>query len=57
MVEKGYKLVGGTDNHLLLIDLKNKNVSGAKVEYVCECVDISLNKNSLVIQVQLILAV
>ncbi len=47
--EKGYKLVtGGTDNHLLLIDLKNKNVSGAKVEYVCECVDISLNKNSVV---------
>ena len=47
--ENGYKLVtGGTDNHLLLIDLKNKNVSGAKVEYVCECVDISLNKNSVV---------
>ena len=32
----------------MLIDLKNKNVSGAKVEYVCECVDISLNKNSVV---------
>jgi glycine hydroxymethyltransferase len=47
--ENGYKLVtNGTDNHLLLIDLKNKNVSGAKVEYVCECVDISLNKNSVV---------
>jgi len=48
-IEKGYNLVtGGTDNHLLLIDLKNKNVSGAKIEYICECVDISLNKNSVV---------
>tara|TARA_B110001450_G_C17662832_1_gene498098 strand:- start:2162 stop:3487 length:1326 start_codon:yes stop_codon:yes gene_type:complete len=47
--ERGYNLVtGGTDNHLLLIDLKNKDISGSKVEYVCECADISLNKNSVV---------
>jgi glycine hydroxymethyltransferase len=31
----------------LLIDLKNKGVSGAKVEYLCEQVNISLNKNSV----------
>jgi glycine hydroxymethyltransferase len=46
--EKGYHLsTGGTDNHILLIDLKNKGVSGAKVEFLAECVDISLNKNSV----------
>ena len=46
--EKKYKLsTGGTDNHILLIDLKNKGVSGAKVEFLAECVDISLNKNSV----------
>ena len=49
LINNGFKLItGGTDNHLLLVDLKNKNVSGSKVEYLCECVDISLNKNSVV---------
>ena len=46
--EKGYNLVtGGTDNHLLLVDLREKGISGSKVEYLCEKVDISLNKNSV----------
>lgn len=45
---KGYKLMtDGTDNHLLLVDLKSKGVSGSKVEYMCELVDISINKNSV----------
>lgn len=45
---KGYKLMtNGTDNHLLLVDLKSKGVSGSKVEYMCELVDISINKNSV----------
>jgi glycine hydroxymethyltransferase len=44
----GYKLVtDGTDNHLILVDLNNKGVSGSKVEFVCETVDISLNKNAV----------
>ena len=35
-MERGYDLVsGGTDNHLVLVDLKNKNIDGARVE-VCE---------------------
>lgn len=47
-IEKGYKLVtDGTDTHIVLIDLKNKSISGAKAEYICEKVDISLNKNSV----------
>ena len=38
-VDKGYHIVsGGTDNHLLLIDLRNKNISGKKAE-------ITVNKN------------
>ncbi len=48
LIEKGFNLVtGGTDNHLLLIDLKNKGISGGKLEFICELVDISLNKNSV----------
>ena len=48
LMNHGFKLVtNGTDNHLLLIDLRNKGVTGSKVEYIAECVDISLNKNSI----------
>lgn len=40
-------LTGGTDNHILLIDLTNKGLSGNKVEKLCEIVNISLNKNAV----------
>jgi glycine hydroxymethyltransferase len=44
--EKGYNIIsGGTDNHLLLIDLRNKNISGKKAENVLVQADITLNKN------------
>jgi len=44
----GYTLItGGTDNHLILVDLKNKGISGSKLELICELVDISINKNSV----------
>ena len=47
-LKMGFNLVtGGTDNHLILVDLSNKGVSGSKVEYVCDLVDISLNKNAV----------
>ena len=43
---KGYDIVsGGTDNHLLLIDLRNKNISGKKAENTLVKADITLNKN------------
>lgn len=43
---KGYDIVsGGTDNHLLLIDLRNKNISGKKAENILVKADITLNKN------------
>jgi glycine hydroxymethyltransferase len=45
-LEKGYNIVsGGTDNHLLLIDLRNKNISGKKAENLLVKADITTNKN------------
>jgi glycine hydroxymethyltransferase len=44
--QKGYDIVsGGTDNHLLLIDLRNKNISGKKAERILGLADITINKN------------
>jgi glycine hydroxymethyltransferase len=44
--QKGYHIVsGGTDNHLLLIDLRNKNISGKKAEACLGKADITVNKN------------
>jgi glycine hydroxymethyltransferase len=45
-VSKGYEIIsGGTDNHLMLIDLRNKNISGKKAEQVLGHADITANKN------------
>ena len=38
---------GGTDNHIVLVDLKSKGISGSKFEKVCELADISVNKNTV----------
>src|SRR4249920_3014107 len=44
--KKGYDIVsGGTDNHLLLIDLRNKNISGKKAEAALGKAEITVNKN------------
>ena len=41
-----YEIIsGGTDNHLMLIDLRNKNISGKKAEQVLGHTDITANKN------------
>ncbi len=43
---KEYHLIsGGTDNHLMLIDLRNKNISGKKAEQALVKADITANKN------------
>jgi len=48
LLMKGYMLItGGTDNHLVLVDLKNKGISGSKLELICELTDMSINKNSV----------
>lgn len=45
-VDKGYQLISnGTDNHLMLIDLRNKDISGKKAEQALVKADITLNKN------------
>jgi glycine hydroxymethyltransferase len=42
----GYEIVsGGTDNHLILIDLRNKNVTGKAAENALVAADITINKN------------
>ncbi|GAO44911.1 serine hydroxymethyltransferase [Flavihumibacter petaseus] len=44
--DRGYQIIsGGTDNHLMLIDLRNKNISGKKAEQVLGKAEITLNKN------------
>jgi len=44
--EKGYKIIsGGTDNHLMLIDLRNKNITGKLAENALVKADITINKN------------
>ncbi|GAB2678295.1 serine hydroxymethyltransferase [Flavihumibacter cheonanensis] len=46
LVSRGYQIISnGTDNHLMLIDLRNKNISGKKAEQVLGKADITLNKN------------
>ena len=48
LIKYGFKLVsGGTDNHLLLIDLTNKNITGKEAEKLLDLVGITLNKNTV----------
>jgi glycine hydroxymethyltransferase len=44
----GYNIVsGGTDNHLVLVDLKDRGVDGARVERILELVGVASNKNTV----------
>ncbi|MFT4205328.1 MAG: serine hydroxymethyltransferase [Chitinophagaceae bacterium] len=46
LVQKDYHIIsGGTDNHLVLIDLRNKNISGKKAEQALVKAEITCNKN------------
>ena len=47
-IDRGFKLCsGGTDNHLLLVDLTNKNITGKEVEQSLDEVGITVNKNTV----------
>ncbi len=47
-VSRGYNLIsGGTDNHLMLIDLRNKNLTGKKAQETLDKAHITLNKNAV----------
>lgn len=46
--KRGYQLISnGTDNHLMLIDLRNKNITGKKAQETLDKAHITLNKNSV----------
>ncbi len=48
MVEKGLNIVsGGTDNHLMLLDLRNKGVTGKEAQFMLDEVNITVNKNGI----------
>ncbi len=48
LMARGFDLVsGGTDNHLLLVDLRSKNLTGKKAEAVLDQVRITVNKNTI----------
>ncbi|MBU5590961.1 serine hydroxymethyltransferase [Clostridium sp. MSJ-4] len=48
LVNYGFKLVSnGTDNHLLLVDLTNKNITGKDAEKLLDTVGITVNKNTI----------
>ena len=48
LVNRGYNLIsGGTDNHLMLIDLRNKNITGKKAQETLDKAHITLNKNAV----------
>jgi len=45
-VDKGYHVIsGGTDNHLILVDLRSKNITGKEAEIVLQSAHITVNKN------------
>ena len=48
LLKRGFQLVsGGTDNHLLLVDLRAAGLDGARVERVCELAGLAVNKNTV----------
>ena len=48
LVEQGLRLVsGGTDNHLMLVDVRPKKLTGKEAESILESINITVNKNSI----------
>lgn len=46
--EKGFRIVsGGTENHLMLVDLRNKNVTGKEAQLILDGVGITANRNTI----------
>lgn len=44
----GFNLVsGGTDNHLMLVDLRNKNITGKEAEHILDSIGVTVNKNTI----------
>lgn len=48
LIERGFQLIsGGTDNHLILIDVRNLNLTGKQAEHLLDEVGITVNKNAI----------
>lgn len=48
LLKRGYRLVsGGTDNHLILVDLNNKDITGKDAEKLLDSIGITTNKNTI----------
>ena len=48
MMNKGFRIVsGGTDNHLMLVDVRNKNLTGKEAEKLLDEIHITTNKNTI----------
>lgn len=48
LVEHGFNLVsGGTDNHLMLVDLRNKGITGKDAEQRLDAIGVTVNKNAV----------
>ena len=48
LMKKGFRLVsGGTDNHLMLVDLRNKEITGKEAEALLDNAGVTVNKNTI----------
>jgi glycine hydroxymethyltransferase len=48
LVERGFRIVsGGTDNHLMLVDVRNKDLTGKEAEKILDEIHITTNKNTI----------
>ena len=48
LADRGYRIVsGGTDNHLMLVDLSARGMTGKDAQTLCETVGITVNKNAI----------
>lgn len=48
LMDRGFNLVsGGTDNHLMLVDLRNKGITGKEGEHILDSIGITANKNTV----------
>lgn len=53
LMERDFKIVsGGTDNHLMLLDLRNKEITGKEAEHLLDEVGITVNKNTVPFETQ-----
>ena len=48
LTQKGFRIVsGGTDNHLMLVDLRSKNITGKEAQFLLDDIGITANRNTI----------